>query len=105
MQEEKCTPIEQLTGGLKRKLPPFDLLRLSSFLNPDCIPFELIIQGASDLGPELHEFITRSEDPVLAVAEALEPLARFSLVHVDPANEMYSMHRLVQEVLKARDET
>ncbi len=46
-----------------------------------------------------------SNDPVLTVLEALQPLARFSLVYVDSDNKMYSMHRLVQEVLKIRDDT
>lgn len=82
-----------------------DLLRFSSFLDPDCIPFELIIHGASEIAPALHAAIEDSNDPILAVLESLEPLARFSLVYVDRENEMYSMHRLVQEVLKMRDDT
>lgn len=82
-----------------------DLLRFSSFLDPDCIPFELIIHGASEIAPALHAAIEKADDPILAVLEALRPLARFSLVYVDRDNEMYSMHRLVQEVLKIRDDT
>lgn len=82
-----------------------DLLRFSSFLDPDCIPFELIVHGASEIAPALHSAMEASNDPVLTVLEALKPLARFSLVYVDRDNEMYSMHRLVQEVLKIRDDT
>ena len=82
-----------------------DLLRFSSFLDPDCIPFELIIDGASEIAPSIQAAMDESADLVLTVLEALQPLTRFSLIYVDRDNGMYSMHRLVQEVLKNRDET
>ena len=82
-----------------------DLLRFSAFLSPDHIPFELIARAGDQLGPAMHAFISKADDPGLAVTEALEPLTRFSLARVDTADESYSMHRLVQEVLKERDDT
>ncbi len=75
-----------------------DLLRLSSMLDPNGIPFELLIQGAMELGQPLCEAI-RPTDP-LSVNEVLEPLARFSLVSIYREERTYSIHRLVQEVVK-----
>lgn len=40
-----------------------------------------------------------SEDP-LALNEALEPLTRYSLIRLDVDTQTYSIHRMVQEVLK-----
>jgi tetratricopeptide (TPR) repeat protein len=75
-----------------------DLLRLSAMLDPDEIPFELLSKGAKELGQPLCEAI-RPSDP-LSVNEVLEPLARFSLVGMDAPGRTYSIHRLVQEVVK-----
>lgn len=75
-----------------------DLLRLSAMLDPNAIPFELLTEGAKELGPPLRDGIDPSNP--LSVNEALEPLARFSLVSIDLENQTYSIHRLVQEVVK-----
>ena len=75
-----------------------DLLRLSALLDPDEIPFDLLTKGANELGEPLCAAIKPS-DP-LTVNEVLEPLARFSLARVDPERRTYSVHRLVQEVVK-----
>ena len=75
-----------------------DLLRISSMLDPKEIPFELLTKAASELGDSLRDAV-KSSDP-LSVHEVLEPLARLSLVHVDVPNRTYSIHRLVQEVVK-----
>lgn len=77
-----------------------DLLTFSAYLDPDCIPFELILTGAEEFAPNLYEAIKSADDPMIAIAESLEPLARFSLVELDHEGESYSMHRLVQEVVK-----
>jgi hypothetical protein len=77
-----------------------DVLRLSAFLGPDHIPLELLTQGASHLGPVLSEVLARATDDPLIVDETLEPLTRYSLIHRDVDAQTYSMHRLVQEVVK-----
>ena len=85
-----------------------DVLRLSAFLAPDVIPYELIAEGARFLGDSIQEVINQSEDTVLAVVELLQPLADYSLINMTPGAEEYSIHRLVQEVMKlevrSRDE-
>ena len=78
-----------------------DVLRLSAFLAPDVIPYELIAEGTSFLGDSIHDFIDEFEDPMLAVVELLQPLADYSLINMTPGAEEYSIHRLVQEVMKA----
>ena len=76
-----------------------DILRVSAFLSPDAIPLELLTEGASQLGPVLAEALATSEDP-LALNEALEPLTRYSLIRFDVDTQTYSIHRMVQEVVK-----
>jgi tetratricopeptide (TPR) repeat protein len=76
-----------------------DLLRVSAFLSPDAIPLELITEGASQLGPVLAKALATSQDP-LALNEALEPLTRYSLIRLDVESQTYSIHRMVQEVVK-----
>lgn len=79
-----------------------DILCLSAFLEPDHIPLELIAKGASRLGPTLSSVLsTVTDDPVL-LNEMLEPLTRYSLIHRDIDGHSYSIHRLVQEVMKDR---
>jgi tetratricopeptide (TPR) repeat protein len=76
-----------------------DVLRVSAFLSSEAIPLELLTEGASQLGPVLAGALAISEDP-LALNEALEPLTRYSLIRLDVDTRTYSMHRMVQEVLK-----
>ena len=77
-----------------------DILRLSAFLGPDHIPLELLTKGAGHLGPVLSEVLARAVDDPLVVDETLEPLTRYSLIHRDVDAQTYSLHRLVQEVVK-----
>jgi tetratricopeptide (TPR) repeat protein len=76
-----------------------DILRVSAFLSPEGIPLELLSSGASQLGPVLADALAISEDP-LALNEALEPLTRYSLIQRDVDAQTYSIHRMVQEVVK-----
>jgi hypothetical protein len=78
-----------------------DILRVSAFLSPEGIPLELLTAGASQLGPVLAGAFATSEDP-LALNEALEPLTRYSLIRRDVDANTYSIHRMVQEVVKGQ---
>lgn len=73
-----------------------DLLRLCAFLDPDAIPEEIIIDGATTLGPILG--------PVAAhpfqLNEVIQELRRYSLVKRVPEAKLLNIHRLVQVVLK-----
>jgi tetratricopeptide (TPR) repeat protein len=76
-----------------------DILRVSAFVNPEGIPLELLTEGASQLGPALAGTLATSEDPLM-LNEALEPLTRYSLIRLDVDIQTYSIHRMVQEVVK-----
>jgi tetratricopeptide (TPR) repeat protein len=81
-----------------------DILRVSAFLSPDAIPFELLTIGASQLGSAIANALSNSNDP-LALSEVLEPLARYSLIRLDVDTQTYSIHRMVQEVVKNQMDT
>lgn len=78
-----------------------DVLHLSSVLNADGIPLELLQRGAEELGPQIARALCDSDDE-LRVDELLEPLTRYSLIRRDIASRTYSVHRLVQDVIIAR---
>ena len=77
-----------------------DVLRLSSFLAPDAIPFEILTRGVSQLGPALEAALSRAEGDPLVVNDVLQALGRFSLIRIDGERETFGIHRMVQEVLK-----
>ena len=78
-----------------------DVLRLSAFLAPDAIPFELLIRGVSEFGPALEAALSRAEGDPLVVNDVLQALGRFSLIRIDGERETLGIHRMVQEVLRA----
>ena len=73
-----------------------ELLRFCAFLDPDAIPEELIINGATELGTILPPV---ASDPFL-LDEILVILRKFSFVHRNPHSNTLSIHRLVQAVLQ-----
>lgn len=85
---------------VKRREPAtFDLLQLCAFLAPDAIPREVFTRGAA-LGPELQAFA--ADDFALDIAIAT--LRRYSLlnreVNKDETIDRFSIHRMVQEMLR-----
>ncbi len=79
-----------------------DLLKFSAFLNPDNIPLELIKQGAPELGEVISEALSGIEDDPLLLDELLMPLTLYSLITRDTVLNTYSIHRLVQAVIRDR---
>jgi tetratricopeptide (TPR) repeat protein len=78
-----------------------DLLRLSAFLSPDKIPLELLAAGAPELGSLLSAALADvREDPVV-LDETMAPLMQFSLIYRQIETRSYSVHRLVQAVVRA----
>ncbi len=76
-----------------------DLLRLCAFLAPDAIPEAIITEGAPNLGELLAPV---GADPYL-LDRAIEALRAYSLLQRETrsgVDNMLSMHRLVQAVLK-----
>ncbi len=80
-----------------------DLLHVLAFLAPDAIPEDLLIAGASELGPSLEGIAT---DETL-LDQPMRSLLQFSLVQRSPDRHLLSIHHLVQEIFRTRmlDET
>ncbi|MCP4663025.1 MAG: tetratricopeptide repeat protein, partial [bacterium] len=76
-----------------------DLLRACAFLAPDDVPEELVSEGGAKLGPAIAAVL--SGGGALAVGELLAPLVRYSLIRRDLEGRAWSVHRLLQEVVKA----
>jgi tetratricopeptide (TPR) repeat protein len=76
-----------------------DLLRASAFLDPDRIPLELVTEGASELGPAVTQALPNTKDE-LALDELLAPLTRYSLIRRELDSRSFSLHRLVQDVVR-----
>ena len=74
-----------------------DLLRFLAFLAPDAIPEEMIVAGASELGPQFQALVT---DETL-LDQPIKVLSRFSFVQRDTDKHLLFIHRLVQAVLRA----
>ena len=83
----------------RSSLASIELLRLSAFFAPDAVPYELILEGASELGEPLASALTSPPGGNFALNEILTPLACHSLVRRDREAHTYSVHRLVQAVL------
>jgi len=79
-----------------------ELLYASAFLDHDNIPFEIISKGANELGTAISSSLDNIENDPLVLDEVFEPLIQYSLIHRDFDIHTYSIHRLVQEVLKDR---
>lgn len=77
-----------------------DLLRLSAFLAPDAIPLELLEKGGQQLTEPLAKRLAEAVEDSLVLDELLSPLLRFSLIHRDNEKRTYSIHPLVQEIVR-----
>jgi tetratricopeptide (TPR) repeat protein len=77
-----------------------ELLRLSAFLAPDAIPLELLERGVEELSKNLSAKMAEAGDNPLALDELLSPLLRYSLVRRNEETRSYSIHPMVQEVVR-----
>ena len=78
-----------------------DLLRLSAFLSPDDIPLEFVAKAALELGNVLSAALVGAQEDLLVLDETLMPLRSFSLIRRDIETRSYSVHRLVQAVVRS----
>jgi tetratricopeptide (TPR) repeat protein len=77
-----------------------DLLRLSAFLAPDAIPLELLEKGAKEMPEKLAAKVAEAVDNPLMLDELLSPLLRYSLVRRNEEMRSYSIHPMMQDVLR-----
>jgi tetratricopeptide (TPR) repeat protein len=73
-----------------------EVLRVSTLLAPDAIPYELFLDGAQTLGGPIAEMLADPDD--MTMSEVLRPLVRYSLVKIDASARVFSVHRLVLEI-------
>jgi tetratricopeptide (TPR) repeat protein len=77
-----------------------DVLRVSAFLAPESIPIEIFISGGSELGEEVAKLAGQASDDPVMRDKLLEPLTRYSLIRRDILSHTYTIHRLVQAVIR-----
>ena len=87
---------------LEESLAASELLKFSSFLAPNDIPYRILIKGSAHLGKPLKTCLQceDDDDALLQLSELLEPLSQYSLVRWEPEQPVYSVHRLVQAVVR-----
>ncbi len=79
-----------------------ETLCLSAFLAPDVIPFDVLEVGGVRAGGFLQSFLSNPKNQPRPVDDLLAPLARYSLIDKNPAKSGYTVHPLVQEVIRER---
>ncbi|MBC8142561.1 MAG: tetratricopeptide repeat protein, partial [Armatimonadetes bacterium] len=83
------------------------LLTLSAYLTPDDIPVEIVYAAAQGFIPKLTSFfigVTNNDEAMERYNDLLEPLTRYSLVVPDRDTFSYSIHRLVQAVIRCEED-
>ena len=100
----RTTWILNFRAVAKSSLASAQVLELSAFLAADDIPYELLTSGAEHLGEPIRLALAdKSEaETRIALAKLLKPLADYSLIRREQEKQCYSIHRLVQEVLRDR---
>jgi tetratricopeptide (TPR) repeat protein len=82
---------------IEREQPTaIQLLHACAFLHPEAIPEELFVEGAAHLGPELAELVGHATQ----FDQAIATLRGLSLLQRHPETRTFSLHRLVQQVLR-----
>lgn len=84
--------IEQVTQQQPINL---HLLHLLAFLQPDAIPYELLVDGADELNEPLRSLAARP----LALNDALADLHNYALIYHLADTTMLRIHRIIQAVL------
>ena len=73
------------------------MMRISAFLDSENVPIDIINPGLPELDQEELRECARSK---IDVASILKVLSSYSLYSVDPRNKVFSVHKLVQEVVR-----
>ena len=89
-------------GEVEKTPPAAELLRVSAFLAPDDIPFELVTGGAAQVGSALGAALADYQQNPLLLDEALAPLRKYSLISRSTGASAYSIHRIAQAVIRDR---
>lgn len=104
-KESVATTWSLIFNKLEEESPAsMDLLRLSALLDGSGVPLDFFYREngmlrsvMAELGPSFQN--THHVDQLF---DLLEPLASYSLIHVDPDGGYYSINRLVQQAVRLR---
>jgi len=77
-----------------------ELLYFAAFLAPERIPKALLYIGGRWLGPGLATVCSKLAEEPLGFDELLAPLTKYSLIFRDRGSDSFSVHRLVQMVVR-----
>jgi tetratricopeptide (TPR) repeat protein len=80
----------------KRNIDASQLLKLIAFLNPDGILVDFLVAGKGGLPEGLNRLI----GDLFAFSKALSDLEQFSLIRRPDGGQVFTIHRLVQSVIK-----
>ena len=75
-----------------------NMMRISAFLDSENVPIDVINPGFPELDQEELRECARS---TIDIASVLKVLSSYSLYSVDHRNKVFSVHKLVQEVVRA----
>ena len=75
-----------------------NMMRISAFLDSENVPIDVINPGFPELDQEELRECARS---TIDIASVLKVLSSYSLYSVDRQNKVFSVHKLVQEVVRA----
>ena len=75
-----------------------NMMRISAFLNSENVPIDVINPGFPELDQEELRECARS---TIDIASVLKVLSSYSLYSVNHRNKVFSVHKLVQEVVRA----
>lgn len=80
-----------------------ELLRWSAFFYPNRIPLDFIVARACDFSNDIAVALkgVLDDGDVTRIDELLFPLTRFSLINKDADDASFSVHRLIQEVIRS----
>jgi small GTP-binding protein len=89
-----------ITEVAKESAAAIELLRFTALLDPACISFDLIASAANKIGLAFVKQLEAETAPLESVKRTLEPLVRFSIVHLDAETDSFSIHTLVHDFIK-----
>ena len=75
------------------------MMKIAAFLGSDPVPVEVINSGEPEIGDAYKEFREKCRS-VLGRSDILQTLTKFSLFSHDSENNVFGIHKLVQDVIR-----
>jgi len=78
-----------------------DLLRVAAFAAPESVPDELLLSAPEELGGHIAQRLSGSDTDPLLIEDLYRPLTQYGLAIRDRTSRSFTVHRLVQAVIRA----